>query len=60
VPLGLYTLLLKYARQAGGCWPGVERLSKDLDKEPRPRSSHSTPPLRKTRRQVREKSPISP
>jgi hypothetical protein len=31
----LYTLLLKYARQAGGCWPGVERLSKDLDKEPR-------------------------
>ena len=28
----LYALLLKYARQSGGCWPGVERLARDLDK----------------------------
>ena len=28
----LYALLLKYARQSGGCWPGVERLTRDLGK----------------------------
>ncbi|MDY7076992.1 MAG: helix-turn-helix domain-containing protein [Chloroflexota bacterium] len=28
----LYVLLLKYARQSGGCWPGVERLAQDLGK----------------------------
>lgn len=28
----LYALLLKYARQAGGAWPGVARLAQDLGK----------------------------
>jgi hypothetical protein len=28
----LYVLLLKYARQSGSCWPGVERLARDLGK----------------------------
>ena len=28
----LYVLLLKYARQSRRCWPGVERLARDLDK----------------------------
>jgi len=28
----LYALLLKYARQSGGCWPGVNRLAQDLGK----------------------------
>jgi DNA-binding transcriptional regulator YhcF (GntR family) len=27
----LYALLVKYARQSGGCWPGIERLAADLD-----------------------------
>ncbi len=31
----LYVLLLKYARQAEQCWPGRERLSKDLGKSVR-------------------------
>ena len=26
----LYVLLLKYAQQRGGCWPGRERLARDL------------------------------
>lgn len=29
----LYALLLKYARQEGGCWPGVARLAQDLGKD---------------------------
>lgn len=31
----LYALLLKYARQASGCWPGVRRLAQDLGKTER-------------------------
>lgn len=27
----LYALLVMYARQSGGCWPGIERLAADLD-----------------------------
>lgn len=28
----VYALLLKYARQGDGCWPGIERLATDLGK----------------------------
>jgi predicted transcriptional regulator len=30
--LRLYLVLLKYAQQKDKCWPGIERLAKDLDK----------------------------
>jgi GntR family transcriptional regulator len=30
----LYALLLKYARQSGGCWPGVKTLARDLGRSP--------------------------
>jgi len=30
----LYVLLLMYARQSDGCWPGVERLARDLGRAP--------------------------
>jgi GntR family transcriptional regulator len=30
----LYALLLKYAWQSGGCWPGVKTLARDLGRSP--------------------------
>jgi GntR family transcriptional regulator len=30
----VYALLLKYARQSGGCWPGVKTLARDLGRSP--------------------------
>ena len=36
----LYSLLLKYARQAGSCYPGIERMSLDLDRGKRTVARH--------------------